>query len=634
MTEDETSPSEAAPEGATETPTPAETSPAPAPVFDFSGLRGFQSLEAPTPENAEAYQVELVKELVARAERFVQSVDSSIVLASDGVIRWLGDPVGRLVAGEDVLHPRPVLLAHDALPADNREAVERRLGLWVSAHIQKILGPLQGLAAPENAPGGAAEVAEKLVGALGVLSRDDVRKQVKALDQNARAALRKLGVRFGANYVFVPALLKPAARALCLQLWGLKHGAEPDSDKLIAYAAAGRTSFPVDGVLSANAYRIAGFRLCGERVVRVDIVERLTDLIRAAIPDLMRPGGSAASSAAGFVVTQQMTSLTGCAGEAFASILRSLGFESHQVKKSEYDATRRKPEPPKAEAPAVAATAEEAAPVVDDGEGSQGEVSEAEIAAALVESEGEAPMTIEPDESGESLEDAAETETAEAEPDAVEAAAEPEAFEAEAEAPAEAAEAEAEGAAEAVEATPDAESAEVAAPAEAAPAEASDDAEPLAAESAPAGPDEDPLIEVWRPAPRRHEQRDHRQHRHRRQSLPPEGTGKIVWRAREPKPAPQRPAAPPEAGGPEVAATEGAEAAAPGARHGHGQGRGDRRGGPPPFKGPKREDRRDDRPQGDRPPRKEPRPVVVDPDSPFAKLAALRPLLERRDKRT
>ena len=66
--------------------------------------------------------------------------------------------------------------------------------------------------------------------------------------------------------------------------------------------------------------------------MRVDIVERLTDLIRAALPRTP----SANDESDGFIVTNQMTSLTGCSGEHFASILRSLGFVSHQVKKSAY----------------------------------------------------------------------------------------------------------------------------------------------------------------------------------------------------------------------------------------------------------------------------------------------------------
>ena len=106
------------------------------------------------------------------------------------------------------------------------------------------------------------------------------------------------------------------------------------ADRLLHFAASGRTSFAVEPPASAELCRIAGFRLCGDRAVRVDIVERLSDLIRAALPRSPTPGP--ADEADGFVVTGQMTSLTGCSGEPFASILRSLGFVAHQVKKSAY----------------------------------------------------------------------------------------------------------------------------------------------------------------------------------------------------------------------------------------------------------------------------------------------------------
>ena len=70
---------------------------APAATLDWSHLRGFQSVE-PATETRDDYSEELQKELSARAARFARSVDESIVLASDGVLRWLGDPVARIPA--------------------------------------------------------------------------------------------------------------------------------------------------------------------------------------------------------------------------------------------------------------------------------------------------------------------------------------------------------------------------------------------------------------------------------------------------------------------------------------------------------------------------------------------------------
>ena len=98
MTESDSTTASDAPESAPESASSAATPPS----FDFSHLRGFQTVEAPPPGDAEAYALALQKELVVRAERFAQSVDEAIVLASDGVIRWLGDPVGRLVAGDEM----------------------------------------------------------------------------------------------------------------------------------------------------------------------------------------------------------------------------------------------------------------------------------------------------------------------------------------------------------------------------------------------------------------------------------------------------------------------------------------------------------------------------------------------------
>jgi ATP-dependent RNA helicase SUPV3L1/SUV3 len=164
-----------------------------------------------------------------------------------------------------------------------------------------------------------------------VLERQRVSEEVKGLDQPARATLRKYGVRFGAYHIYLPLLLKPAPRALATQLWALKHEA-PDAKgvaELLHLAASGRTSIPVDKETPKPLYRTAGYRVCGERAVRVDILERLADLIRPALS--WREGATTAKpdgavDGRSFTVTGAMTSLTGASGEDFASILRSLGY--------------------------------------------------------------------------------------------------------------------------------------------------------------------------------------------------------------------------------------------------------------------------------------------------------------------
>ena len=101
----------------------------------------------------------------------------------------------------------------------------------------------------------------------------------------------------------------------------------------------------------------------------MDIVERLADMIRAATG---QPTGQGASKTSpGFVVTPQMTSLAGCSGEQFASILRSLGYVDASIKRSEFVQSSSPAAPAgnaEAAAPAsVEATQENSAPVARDG---------------------------------------------------------------------------------------------------------------------------------------------------------------------------------------------------------------------------------------------------------------------------
>ncbi|HXE23774.1 MAG TPA: hypothetical protein VN637_02675 [Roseiarcus sp.] len=315
---------------------------------DFSAVQGFQVVNAEDHGAAhtadrDAWRDALRLELEARAARFHQAVDSAIVLSNDGVVRWLGDPVAKLSRGPALLSPNAVILADESLPDASRDIVRTRVELWIAATTRRVLGGLFALEALQEGPEAVRDLAGKLARSLGILEREPIRAEINALSQADRAELRKQGVRFGAYYLFVPALIKPAPRALALQLWSLQ--AQGDAGELLRalapVAASGRTSLPLDNGISHEGYRVAGYRPCGERVVRVDIIERLGGMIRAAIvgeqPGVAPEGPPESRPASkGFVVNGQMTSLTGCSGEQFASILRSMRFRPVEMKRSEF----------------------------------------------------------------------------------------------------------------------------------------------------------------------------------------------------------------------------------------------------------------------------------------------------------
>nr|WP_182177713.1 helicase-related protein [Methylobacterium radiotolerans] len=570
----------------------------------------------------------LAGEIEARAERFAAAADSTLVLSHDGTIRWTGAPVAKLTPGEKLFAPQIRLLADDSLTGAHREKVEGRLDAWLKAYIVRLLGPLMEIETAADLTGLAKGIGYQVVEALGVLERSKVAHEMRSLDQDGRGALRRHGVRFGAYHIFLPALLKPAPRTLAAQLWALRNGGldQRGLDEIAHLAGSGRTSIKVDREIAKGLYRAAGFRVSGERAVRVDILERLADLIRPAIA--YRPGttpGAPPDGTAdgdGFVATVGMTSLVGCSGEDFASILKSLGYTAEArpgpaITVPLVPAAATAPAAPAVAAEAssdeaVAAQADAAEPVGDEVPDAEGETAAdnapaAEEAPAAEAEAAPAVGEVPDDAAGAPVEEAAATEASAAEASATDA-------------PHAGAEQPADGVtgpmAESI-AEPPAASAEETAP------ETAAEAQPAAADMADAsgaegeGAAEIPQIEVWR-------LQRHQRPAHQRPQNRPRGGG----RGRDGGQQGQHPGqGRPEGGRPEQRRAEG-----DGPRPGRDRGpRRDRfEGGRPERRDDQRNaEQRHSGPRPDqRPPRRERAP---DPDSPFAKLAALKAQLEAGD---
>ncbi len=448
-----------------------------------------------------------------------------------------------------------------------------------------------------------------------MLDRQRVAEEVKGLEQPARATLRKYGVRFGAYHIYLPALLKPAPRALAAQLWAL---AERGTNQGRSTNFAARRLGPhLRSRSIAKSMRrsiaVAGYRVCGERAVRVDILERLADLIRPALA--WREGAGTKPPGAvvggGFTVVNGMTSLTGASGEDFASILRSLGYRMERRPKP--------PEPP----PASEMTAGSAESVSEVAIGSQADATADTAAADIAAADTAAPGTADAD--------AATASVAAAEPEVRDQIASGNSVEA----------SEATGQSETAVAAPIEGSESIARPApdDATAAQtieaiyskssdvmASDPAADVAAsESAAVAAEqaEPVMIEVWRPGRgeggRRPRQKDRERRHHGRRHSPA-----ATHRPQEPQVATAATAEPGAAAAEPDAAAAGVEPAQPSTPA--------REARPPRHRRRQAGEYRSDRPsrERDRPPVKrfERREKAPDPNSPFAKLAALKAQLE------
>jgi ATP-dependent RNA helicase SUPV3L1/SUV3 len=275
----------------------------------------------------------LVTEVAARATVLSNSSDAEIRLTRLGEFIWQGHPVGQLKPGDHRLKPRAEVLSDDILSPVLREEVKARLQKFAERTIMATIEPLFKLDEAEGLEGAVRGIAYRLVENYAVMPREMVMAEIKALTQEERARLRAFGVRFGAYTIFLPTLLKPAPTDIRLLLWWLEnHKGNDTKPDIPAIPPNGLTSTVADTTKPDGFYRLCGYRVCGNRAVRVDMLERLADMIRdrlfwkPRISEEQRPQGS--MEGGGFTVVPDMMSIVGCSGEDFQNILTSLGYRS------------------------------------------------------------------------------------------------------------------------------------------------------------------------------------------------------------------------------------------------------------------------------------------------------------------
>jgi ATP-dependent RNA helicase SUPV3L1/SUV3 len=299
--------------------------------FRFSPDAQAEGIHGKAARNA-ASQV-VAKELAMRARRVSSAKSEALKLTRQGRILWREEEIARLEPGEDPLKPQVVLLTDEYLQPHDREKVQERLNAWVAESIGDRLKPLVELAGASDVSGLARGIAFRLAENLGMFKRESVASEMKSLDQAGRAQLRKYGVRFGAFNIYFPMLLKPKAAELTLVLWALKHAPAHglSLDALPDPPRPGLTSAAADQAIPEAFYRACGFHVCGPRIVRIDILERLADFIRPLLgwrakPNNTTPAPKGSTGDGGFTVIPEMMSILGCSPEEVGHVLKALGF--------------------------------------------------------------------------------------------------------------------------------------------------------------------------------------------------------------------------------------------------------------------------------------------------------------------
>ena len=326
---------------------------------EFVGrLEGFRFIPDKAAQGTEAKALKsaslqaLAPQFHLRADRFYNAPDTEIDFTDQGGLMWGEYAVGKLVAGAEPLKPMVEVFVDEAAGPDVEQKVQRRLQHFIDRKVAALFEPLLNLSRDEELSGLAKGFAFRMVEALGVLPRAQVAQEVKDLDQDARGALRKHGIRFGQFTIFMPLLLKPAPTRLRLVLWALSSGLQEFPEA----PPPGLVTVPVAKDAPQGYDTMCGYRDAGERSIRIDMLERLADMLRSE------------DSRGGFEAKPDMLSITGMTLDQFADLMQGLGYKAERGEREKVKAapavapaTEAEEQPAVEETPAVEASTDEVA---------------------------------------------------------------------------------------------------------------------------------------------------------------------------------------------------------------------------------------------------------------------------------
>ena len=262
-------------------------------------------------------------EFFARAKRLASAADADITLSEHGRLWWDGAIVAKLTAGPSPLEPNVALLADEILKGETRAGVQRRLEEWLKARIAAKLEPLLALRAgveakagtPDAMPAAARGIAHQLCENFGSL--DTALVAVPSDKRGLIRALKTYGVWFGRRSIYLTKLLRPDAASLLALLWGVWTKLE----QVPALPRAGLTSFVNDANAPEGLLAAAGFRVIAGRAIRLDMLERLEDVLEIG----------ATEGAAADALLPKLVSLLGCANDELREVLTALGWHIVEV---------------------------------------------------------------------------------------------------------------------------------------------------------------------------------------------------------------------------------------------------------------------------------------------------------------
>lgn len=299
-------------------------------------LDGLKFTPAKTSSALEAEAIRTTAEKIVTPEinrrmtSLCGGVHTIFTLSKTGDILWGGKIVGQIDPSGTPLNPNAEIVCGDFGDENLKKLSINRMRDFLKAEALNYLKPLYDLKEIHNdheASSEARGLAYILFENLGVINRKNYADTLKKIDQASRKKLRDANVHFGQYNVYIRDLMKPKPANLLSILTAYSAG----GDKNPFLPFAGVTSIPKNEDFLKNHYSnqaiaLAGYRVVGPRIVRLDMLNRLSDQIRQAQQQLDISSGEKK-----FQIMQEMLAIMGCTYIELQGVLRNLGFHSKVI---------------------------------------------------------------------------------------------------------------------------------------------------------------------------------------------------------------------------------------------------------------------------------------------------------------
>jgi ATP-dependent RNA helicase SUPV3L1/SUV3 len=260
----------------------------------------------------------LQPELAKRLGALAEAGINEFILADDGRILWRGEEVGRLMARQPLLKPRATLSGGELGPQDAQTRAGERLDAWLAEIVARDLAPLLAIA--------AASEGDTLKGiARGIAYR--VAEAGGVMDRaDLEIDLRQLNQddrkalrTAGLRFGRANIYVPAMLKPKPARLHAVLafFARGPEMGESVFLPPPGLTSFTLSRPATARDLAIVGFRAFGQRAVRLDIVDRIADALFDAADAAKGP----------CLFPPQIVSLLGASNEEAEAVVEALGWE-------------------------------------------------------------------------------------------------------------------------------------------------------------------------------------------------------------------------------------------------------------------------------------------------------------------